>query len=110
MSDSSRPHGLQHARPPSPLSTPGVYSNSCSLGLGPNGPNQDDITLLLYYICKEAYSKYSHILRLWVNISLGGGHQSTHYATPQTIFNTIAPVTLYKTKLNYYDTPVLKTL
>ena len=29
MSDSLRPHGLQHARPPCPLPTPGVYSNSC---------------------------------------------------------------------------------
>ena len=26
-----RPHGLQHARPPCPSRTPGVYSNSCSL-------------------------------------------------------------------------------
>ena len=31
MSDSLRPHGLQHARPPCPSPTPGVYSNSCSL-------------------------------------------------------------------------------
>ena len=31
MSDSLRPHGLQHARPPCPLPTPGVYSNSCPL-------------------------------------------------------------------------------
>ena len=30
MSDSLRPHGLQHARPPCPSPTPGVYSNSCS--------------------------------------------------------------------------------
>ena len=29
MSDSLRPHGLQHARPPCPLPIPGVYSNSC---------------------------------------------------------------------------------
>ena len=27
--DSLRPHGLQHARPPWPSPTPGVYSNSC---------------------------------------------------------------------------------
>ena len=27
MSDSFRPHGLQHARPPCPSPTPGVYSN-----------------------------------------------------------------------------------
>ena len=31
VSDSSRPHGLQHARPPCPSPTPGVYSNSCPL-------------------------------------------------------------------------------
>ena len=28
MPDSLRPHGLQHARPPCPSLTPGVYSNS----------------------------------------------------------------------------------
>ena len=31
MSNSLQPHGLQHARPPSPSPTPGVYSNSCPL-------------------------------------------------------------------------------
>ena len=31
MSDSLWSHGLQHARPPCPLPTPGVYSNSCPL-------------------------------------------------------------------------------
>ena len=31
VSDSFRPHGLQHARPPCPSPTPGVYSNSCPL-------------------------------------------------------------------------------
>ena len=30
-SDSLRPHGLQHARPPCPLPPPGVHSNSRSL-------------------------------------------------------------------------------
>ena len=29
QSDSLQPHGLQHARPPCPLLTPGVYSDSC---------------------------------------------------------------------------------
>ena len=29
MSDSLRPHELQHARPPYPSPTPGVHSNSC---------------------------------------------------------------------------------
>ena len=31
LSDSLRPHGLQHARPLCPSWTPGVYSNSCPL-------------------------------------------------------------------------------
>ena len=31
MSDSLRPYGLQHARPPCPSPTPKVYSNSCPL-------------------------------------------------------------------------------
>ena len=31
MSSSLRHHGLQHARPPCPSPTPGVYSNSCPL-------------------------------------------------------------------------------
>ena len=31
MSDSLRPHGQKPARPSCPSSTPGVYSNSCSL-------------------------------------------------------------------------------
>ena len=31
MSDSLRPHGLQHARLPCPSPTPGAYTNSCPL-------------------------------------------------------------------------------
>ena len=31
VSNSMRPNGLQHARPPCPSPTPGVYSNSCPL-------------------------------------------------------------------------------
>ena len=31
VSESLQPHGLQHARPPCPSPTPGVYSNSCPL-------------------------------------------------------------------------------
>ena len=31
LSDSLRPHGLQHTRPPCPSPTPGVYLNSCPL-------------------------------------------------------------------------------
>ena len=33
MFNSLRPHGPQHARPPCPSPTPGVYSNSCPLSV-----------------------------------------------------------------------------
>ena len=33
ISDSLRPHELQHARPPCPSPTPGVHSDSCPLSL-----------------------------------------------------------------------------
>ena len=33
LSNSSQPHGLEHARLPCPLPTPGVYSNPCPLSL-----------------------------------------------------------------------------
>ena len=36
MSNSFRPHGLQHARPPCPSPTPGVYSNSCPQSVMPS--------------------------------------------------------------------------
>ena len=31
VSDSLRPHGWQHSRPPCPSPTPGIYPNSCPL-------------------------------------------------------------------------------
>uniref|UniRef100_A0A8B9WT91 Voltage-dependent T-type calcium channel subunit alpha n=1 Tax=Bos mutus grunniens TaxID=30521 RepID=A0A8B9WT91_BOSMU len=37
MSDSSRPHGLQHARPPCPSPTPGACSNSCPSSCSDSG-------------------------------------------------------------------------
>ena len=41
VSDYLRPHGLQHARPPCPSPTSGVYSNSCPF---PNScPNSWDV-------------------------------------------------------------------
>ena len=40
MSDSLRSHELQHARPPYPSPTPGVYSNSCPLTVSVMPSNQ----------------------------------------------------------------------
>ena len=47
MSDSLRPHGLQHARPPCPLPSPGVYSNTCPLSQWPRPTSSSCRPLLL---------------------------------------------------------------
>ena len=36
VSDSLRPHGLQHARPPCPSPTPGAHSDSCTESVMPS--------------------------------------------------------------------------
>ena len=47
MSDSLRPHKLQHTRPPCPSPTPRVYSNSCLLSRDAIQPFQPLSSLLL---------------------------------------------------------------
>ena len=47
MSDSLQPHGLQHARPPCPLPSPGVYSNTCPLSQWPRPTSSSCRPLLL---------------------------------------------------------------
>ena len=46
-SDSLRPHGLQHAGPPCPSPTPGVYSNSCLLSWWCHPTNSFSVVPLL---------------------------------------------------------------
>ena len=48
VSDSLRPHGLQHARPPCPSPTPGVYPNSCPLAM----PSSH---LILFSSCLQSF-------------------------------------------------------
>ena len=47
VSDSLRPHELQHARPPCPSPTPGVHSNS-----HPSGPSSSSQIWILIKSCK----------------------------------------------------------
>ena len=51
MSDSLRPHELQHARPPCPSPTPGVHSDS---------PGLVTISYMILYIFQCHSSKSSH--------------------------------------------------
>ena len=70
MSDSLRPHGLQHARPPCPSPTPGIYSNSCPLSQCPitsrqiEGEKVEVVTEFLFLGSKiTADGDWSHEIR-----------------------------------------------
>ena len=54
MSDSLRPHGLQHARLPCPSPTPGVYSNSCPLSWRCHPTISSSVTPFSY--CLQSFS------------------------------------------------------
>ena len=53
VSDSFRPHGLQHTRPPCPSSTPQVYSNSCSLSWWCHPTISSSVTL--FSLCLQSF-------------------------------------------------------
>ena len=55
VSDSLRNHGLQHARPPYPLPTSGVYPNSCPLSLSCRPTIL--FSVVLFSSCLQSFSK-----------------------------------------------------
>ena len=54
MSDSLRPHESQHARPPCPSQTPGVYSNSCPSSRWCHPPISSSV--ILFSSCPQSLS------------------------------------------------------
>ena len=92
MSDSLRPHGLQHARLPCPSPSPRAYSNSCPLSRDAIQPS-----CLLSFPSPSAFSLSQHQgLFQWVSSShqvakelvLQLQHQSFQW-TPRTIGWTV---------------------
>ena len=66
MSNSLRPHGLQHTRPPCPTPTPRAYSNSCSS----NPPNHlilccPLLLLPLIFLSIRVFSNESTLCMRW---------------------------------------------
>ena len=53
MSDSLRPHGLQHTRLPCPSPTPGDYSNSCPLSWWCHPTISSSVTL--FFSCLQCF-------------------------------------------------------
>ena len=54
VSDSLRPHGPQHARPPCPSPTPGVYTDSCPLSWWCHPTISSSI--ILFSSCLQSFS------------------------------------------------------
>ena len=66
MSDSLRPHGLQHARPPCPSPTPGVYSDSCPLSQWCHPTISSCLPLLLPPSIFPSIRVFSNESALWI--------------------------------------------
>ena len=76
MSNSLWPHGLQHARPPCPSPTPGVYSNSCPLSRWCHPTTSSSVvpfsscpqSWMGYYNC--SFGKMKQLSSLWEGLEI----------------------------------------
>ena len=64
VSDSLRPHGLQHARLPCPLPSPGVYSNSCPLSRWCRQTISS--TVIPFSSCLQSFPESGSFLMTWL--------------------------------------------
>ena len=78
MSDSLRPHGLQHARPPCASPTPGVYPKSCPLMCVGFFCNRREWGLLPAVVCGLLASLVAEhgALDPWASITVDRGFHS----------------------------------
>ena len=63
MSDSLQPHGLQHARPPSPSPNPGVHTNPCPLSWWCHPTISSSVVPFSY--CIRVFSSESALRMRW---------------------------------------------
>ena len=85
MSDSLRPHGLQHARLPCPSPTPGAYSNSC-LSRQWCYPTVSS-SVILFSSCLQSFPALGSFSMSWL-FTLGGqniGPSASATANPMNI-------------------------
>ena len=71
MSDSLRPHGLQHVRPPCPSPVPGVYSNSCPLSWWCHPTVSSSVVLLSSCLQSSPASGSFQMSQLFADQSIG---------------------------------------
>jgi len=91
VSDSLRPHGLQHSRPPCPSPTPGVYSNSCPLNWWCHATISSSVIPFSSYLqsfplegCNCWWLWHSNLL-IWQEIL----HFSTQYSIHNKLWNIL---------------------
>ena len=68
VSDSLRPHELQHARPPCPSPTPGVYPNSCPLSRWCNLTISSSTTPFSFYL--QSFPTSGSFPKIWLFASI----------------------------------------
>ena len=66
VSDSLRPHELQHARPPCPSPTPGVHSNSCPSSRWWEGKQWISVCSRRVRVDRQVSSTYKHTCQICV--------------------------------------------
>ena len=69
VSNSLRPHGLQHARPPCPSPTPRVYPNSCPLSWWCHSTISSSV--VLFSSCLQSFPESGSFLMNWFFTSGG---------------------------------------
>ena len=98
MSDSLRPHELQHARPPCPSPTPRVYSNSCPLSLWCHPTISSSV--VPFSSCPQSFpaSGSFQMSRLFTS-----GGQSTGVSASASVLpmNTLPRIGVYSTVLSW---------
>ena len=87
MSDSLRPHELQHALPPCPSPTPGVYSDSCSLSLWCHPTISSSV--VLFFSCPQSLpaSGFFQMSQLFASGSQSIGVPASTSVLPMNIQN-----------------------
>ena len=84
VSDSLWPHGLQHARPPCPSPTPGVYPNSCPLSWWCHPTISSSV--ILFSSCPQSFpasgsfkwANFSHQVARYCSFSFNMNHFNEH--------------------------------
>ena len=113
MSDSLRHHGLQHARPPCPSPTPGVYPNSCPLSRWCHPTISSSVVPLSSHLQSfPASGSFQWVIYLiWAYLNLIPSLKHSHTKTQSSErFTCGIPQTLKKEMTPIWEKPLLENM